>query len=267
VTDFAGYHGSRFNVREYRFAVRSFIPRIAFAITLLHRRHEPAPPDTPDTVEIEKEVAAVAAMNHWDKYRRKAGFGTYALAGFLFILPKVGSLSLINVKGPTEQTEAEYMHSVVLSTQALRLSLHRFTPPRQTVAAGDASSARRAAHPAPRAPLPVDTHQERVQPGIDPRHPLPNRDLDTGHVVQPGGYRLTDSTYADLLHRLTRTPQQPVPPGVVRDIQAYYADPNAPITTKRNPKRWAEVQADLKTLAAMPTSREPEPYPTYEIEQ
>ncbi len=231
----------------------------------------------------------MAAADHWDRYRRKAGIETYALACLLFVLPKVGPLALINVKGPTEQTEAEYMHSMVLSTQALRLSLQRFTPPTKGTAANDPNAAALApadpakpystsqnpatanaavtgtsTQPGPAAPLPVDTHREREQPAIDPRHPLPNRDLDTGHVVQPGGYSLTDSTFAGLLHRLTRTPLQPVPPGIVREIQAFYADPNAPITTKRNPKRWAQVQADLKKLAAMPTSREPQPYPTYE---
>jgi hypothetical protein len=97
----------------------------------------------------------------------------------------------------------------------------------------------------------------------DPRHPLPNRDLDTGQVVQPGGYPLTDSTYANLLHRLTRQPTKPIPPGIKQDIQAYYANPNAPITTKQDPAQWAQVQADLAILAGMPTSMEQQPYPTY----
>jgi len=276
IPDFAGYHGARFNIREYRFAVRTFIPRIAYAVTLLHRRHEPPEPVTPDTIEIEKEVAAASAENHWDRYRRKAGFETYSLACLLFILPKVGPLALVNVKGPTEQTETEYMHSLVLSLQAMRSSLHRFTPPRpgSTANSGAADpgqaadppgqNAGKAAAAAPSAPLPHDNHREREQSEFDPRHPLPNRDLDTGHEVQPGGYRLTDETYAQLLHRLTRNPKQPIPPGIVRDIQAYYADPNAPITTRREPRRWAQVQADLKTLAGMPLNPEPAVVPTYD---
>lgn len=260
IRDFAGYHGSKWlNVREYRFAVRSFIPHIAFAVTLLHRHDEPKELNTPDAVEIEKEEAAVSAANDWPRYRKHAGIETHLLAALIFILPKVGVLSEVSVKGPTQQTEAEYMHSVALSLNALRASLHRFTP---RVRRG-ASSGKGAQLPAPKAPLPVDDHRERRQENRDPRHPLPNRDLDTGHVVQPGGYPLTDSTYASLLHRLTRHPHQPVPPGIVRDIEAYYANPNAPITTKRHPKRWAEVQADLKTLAAMPESTAPPPYPTY----
>jgi hypothetical protein len=92
---------------------------------------------------------------------------------------------------------------------------------------------------------------------------LKNRDLDTGNVVSPGGYSLTDATYADLLHRITRTPSQPIPPGIKADLLAFYIDPDAPDTTKKNAARWAEVQADLTTLKTMPTSREPEPYPTY----
>ena len=113
-------------------------------------------------------------------------------------------------------------------------------------------------------PLPANSADGQIaRPVRNPRHPLPNRDLDTGQVVQPGGYSLTDSTYADLLHRLTQSPAQPIPPGIKEDILAYYADPASPITTKKNPSAWAQVQADLVTLAAMPTSTEPEPYPTY----
>jgi hypothetical protein len=146
-------------------------------------------------------------------------------------------LKLVAIKGPTEATEAEYLHSVVLSTNALRQRIARFTP--------------------------NSTGKPMPHPSRDPRHPLPNRDLDTGRVVQPGGYSLTDSAYADLLHRLTRTPAQAIPPGIKEDVQAYYANPDSPIATKKNPAKWTEVQADLATLAAMQTSTEPAPYPTY----
>jgi hypothetical protein len=125
----------------------------------------------------------------------------------------------------------------MLSTTALRQRLARFTP--------------------------SSTGQLTPHPSQDPRHPLPNRDLDTGRAVQPGGYPLTDAAYADLLHRLTHQPAQPIPPGIKEDIQAYYSNPASPITTKKNPAQWAEVQADLIILAAMPTSTESTSYPTY----
>jgi hypothetical protein len=254
----------RFNVREYRFMVHTFFPRVAYAITLLHRGHEPAEPETPDAAQIDKEVAVVAAENDWQEYSRHAGIGTYMLAGFLFILPKVGPLKLIDVKGPTPATDTAYLHSVVVSTTIMHRMLARFTPPAtartSTAPAGDPVSTNQS----PQAIPAIMTADPYTQLGSsDPRHPLPNRDLDTGRVVQPGGYPLTDSTYANLLHRLTRQPTQPIPPGIKRDIQAYYADPNAPIMTKKDPAQWAQVQADLATLAAMPTSTEPQPYPTY----
>jgi hypothetical protein len=244
---FSGGRDRRFNVPGYRFAVRAFIPRIAYAVTILHRNHEPADPVSPEFAEIDKEATAVAVKNNWDAYRRKAGIGTYALAGLLFILPKIGPLTLVAVKGPTTATEADYMHSVALSVTALRQRLARFTPPST-----------------PHAPAANAVgSQDAPGPSQNQRHPLLNRDLDTGRVVQPGGYPLTDSTYADLLHRLTRQPTQMIPPGIKEDIQAYYANPDAPITTKKDPGQWAQVQADLATLGSMATSSEPVPYPTY----
>jgi len=248
--NFSSIHGRRINVRGYRFATRTFIPRIAYAVTLLHLSHEPLDPDTPEAKEIQKEAAAVAVDNNWQAYRRHAGIGTHLLAGLIFILPKVGPLSLVAVKGPTSSTEADYAHSVVVSTTALRRLLARFTP----VAARSPR--------VPTAPSNMTT-EDVLRRQLDPSHPLANRDLDTGRVVLPGGYPLTDSTYADLLHQLTRTPTQPIPPGIKQDVQAYYANPNLPITTKKDRARWVQVQADLTTLPSMPTSTEPKPYPTY----
>jgi hypothetical protein len=37
------------------------------------------------------------------------------------------------------------------------------------------------------------------------------------------------------------------------DVLAYYADPNAPISTKKNSKAWKRVQTELTTLQRMQT--------------
>jgi hypothetical protein len=263
--DFTGTRKHRFNVSGYRFAVRSFIPRIAYAVTLLHRSHEPAEAVSPERVAMDKDVAAMAQENNWQAYRRKPGIGTYTLAGFIFIVPKIGPLKLVAIKDPTPATEADYLHSVVLSVAALRQRLDSFTPPATTRSTtANAISKPTDAPLQSTQPLPISsTAGQTPHPVRDPQHPLPNRDLDTGYVVQPGGYLLTDSTYADLLHRLTQTPQQPIPPGIKEDIEIYYANPAAPITTKKDASAWAQVQADLVTLAGMPTSTAPEPYPSY----
>ena len=152
---------------------------------------------------------------------------------------------MAGIKGPTPTAEADYMHSMVSSTSDLRFRLSLFTPVANRVA--------------PPAGVTIEVPSPQ---GSDLDQPLTNRDLDTGLPVKPGGYRLTvdlRETYG----RLTRHPNQPIPPGIKRDVLAYYADPNAPIITKKKHRAWQKVQDELKTLATMPTSNEPEPYPTY----
>jgi len=264
--DFTSTHHQRINVSNYRFSVHRLIPRVAYAVTLLHRKHEPADVDNADLQQLTAEIAAVAKANDWDAYRKKAGIGTYTLAGFIYILPKFGALKLTAVKGPTQQTEVDYIHSVVVSTNLLNQALRRFTPPPATEpSAAVAAAADTHSEPPPNEPLspspgsfPSAPRQSR-----DPHHPLANRDLDTGNPVNPAGYRLTDDTYATLLHRLTLTPTTPIPPGIKRDILAYYTNLDLPFATKKDPEAWADVQKNLITLNSMPTSTDPTPYPTY----
>ena len=236
--DFKRFRRKRVNIPAYRFATRTFIPQIAYAEALLHHKHEPNEPQSKERANYNAAVANMATTDDWHRYRHHAGIGTYLLAGIIFIVPKVGALKLVAIKGPSEKTEEEFLHSVVLSTAEFRRDLVRFTVP------GSTSSGTR-----PRS--------------LNQRHPLPNRDLDTGKVVQPGGYPLTDSTYADLLHQITNDPKQQIPPGIKAEIQAYYANADSPITTKKDEAAWKQVQTDLATLATMATSNEPEPYPTY----
>jgi hypothetical protein len=216
--DFSKARLRRVNVGGFRFAVRSFIPRIAYAVTILHRSRMPADSTSPELLKLEAEVARVTAENHWNDYRKKAGIGTYTLAGFIYIVPKIGPLKLLAIKGPSSQTEDEYVRSVNQCTDALSAVVNRFGIPHQA---------------------------------------LPNRDLDTGAPVRPGAYRLTDETYAKLLHRLVADPHHTVPPGLKSDIVNYYADPDAPIHTKKNPEKWARVQSELKTLQTMTVSDQP----------
>ena len=244
--DFNVHGRQKFNLKAYRFATRTLIPRVAYAEALLHRKQEPLEPNTPDAIEIENESAAAAQLYDWAAYRKKAPIETHLLAGVLWVLPKIGPLSMVAVKGPTAAAEADYMHSVVSSTTVLHERLAIFTP----------VELRR------ERTLTATTSTATLGP-LDPKHPLPNRDLDTGQVVKPGAYTLTDATYAELLRRLTLDPTHPIPPGIKSDVEAYYADPNAPIETRQYPDEWKKVQDDLKTLEAMPTSAEAAPYPTY----
>lgn len=268
--DFSDRRSRKINVKGYRFATRAFIPRIAYAVTLLHRRTllRDVPDDgaDPDLQRLQREIAAVAQSNDWEHYRRRPGIGTRSLAALLWVLPKVGPIRLAAVKGPTPATERAYIHSLIQATDALNRVLQRFTPPpttRPTAAAAAAADTHAEPPPGRPAPARPGAQQDVPRESSDPRHPLPNRDLDTGSPVKPGGYRLTDSTYAGLLHRLAEQPGQSIPPGIKADILSYYADPASPITTRRNPQQWAVVLRDLATLSGMRTSTEPDPFPTY----
>jgi hypothetical protein len=210
------------SIRVYRFAVRRFLPDIARAETILHKKS--FPPDTPSTDfnELATELRQASADNNWEVYRKKPGVRSHLYAGFIYILPKVGTLKMLAIKGPTDQTEDMYIKSVNHSVTALRLVLTNF---------------------------------DRID------HYISNRDLDTGDVVQPGGYSLTDKTYAKLLAMITQHPTNVVPTELKHDIIAYYADPNTPIVTKKNPQEWAQVQANLKTLDTMQTIGPLDPIP------
>jgi hypothetical protein len=269
--DFTTTRHHRLNIGGYRFAVHRMIPRIAYALTLNHRKHEPADPTAgqpgyDDLVKLEADVTAVAKANDWDAYRKHAGIGTYSLALFIRILPKFGSLKLLAIKGPTAKTEADYIHSVLASTDQLNFALRRFTPPPATRStAKDAAASDTHSDPAPSNPLPAKPGSSQAIPrdSFDPDHPLINRDLDTGSPVRPSGYRLTDDTYATLLHRLVETPTNKIPPGIKEEILAYYVNLDLPFATRKDPAAWAQVQKDLATLNGMSTSDRPKPYPTY----
>jgi hypothetical protein len=202
------------SIRVYRFAARSFLPSIARAETILHKKNFPTDLPSSDLDTLAKDLTQASADNDWEKYRHPPGFRSHVFAGFIYVVPKFGTLKLLAIKGPNQNTEDLYIKSVNRSIKYLRRTLNHF-----------------------------DTIQNY----------LPNRDLDTGLKVKPGGYPLTDRTYARLLAMLTKHPDQSIPAEVKRDLIDYYADPQAPITTKNNPAQWAEVQANLNTLQTMKT--------------
>ena len=210
------------SIRVYRYAVRRFLPNIARAETLLHKKNFPDDIPSPDLEALKIDLIQASTDNNWEAYRKTPGFTSHLYAGFIYILPKVGTLKLLAIKGPTQQTEALYIKSVNRSIKALRFVL---------------------------------IHFDRIE------YYLPNRDLDTGLVVKPGGYSLTDKTYATLLDMITKHPEKVIPNQLKHDLVAYYADPEAPIITKKDPQKWAQVQANLKTLDTMKTIGELDPLP------
>ncbi len=81
---------------------------------------------------------------------------------------------------------------------------------------------------------------------------LPNQNLDTGKPVQAGQYFLADQTYARLLHHLARHHFHGVTAELRHNILSFYANPDAPIVTKKHPRKW---QRTLHEIAALKSAQ------------
>jgi hypothetical protein len=201
------------DLRGYRYSVRTLIPSVAYAETLLHGKQFQPDVPSPALDILNQDVAHLSAANNWNSYRAHPGFGTHLLAGFIFILPKVGPLSSLSIRIPTRSAKQDYLNSLVKTTAALRDLLAHATT------AGN----------------------------------IPDKDLDTGLDVFPGTYSLEDYTYADLLHEVASTPDMPVPFGIKRDLLAYFTDLDKAVYLKQKPKMLAQVKADLPILQTIST--------------
>ena len=77
---------------------------------------------------------------------------------------------------------------------------------------------------------------------------LPNENFDTGAITGPGTYRLNDETHAQLLNALAKQNFSGASVEVRAELLEFYGHTDAPYTTKRKPKDWARVQAELEQL-------------------
>jgi len=205
-------------IRSYRWSVRQLLPRVGYAEVLLHRHEFPPDPDTAAFREFAQRLQTADRENRWEAYRKhKPSILTRVVAVLIFITPKVGGLSDLSIRGPEPDTEADYVASVNRAT---------------------ADYAKLLAEVKEQGPKKFD---------------VPDVDLDTGYPTRPGTYRLTDETYAKLLERVTRDSARP-PPGLRQNILAFYAAPHAPIATRRHPRQWKKVRAELAMLRAMPAA-------------
>ena len=207
-------------IKSYHSSVGKFLPKFASAEALIHRNDFPPEEDIPAFRQFQERQRRAEIENGWQTWNRKPGFQIHMIAFAIRIVPKVGPISALAIRGPSAETNRWYVESVNRATDRYERLL-------------------------------------RVE-GEHPREALhlPDRDLDTGNRVTPGSYPLTDLTYAKLLQKLTANPDAALSWGLQHNILEYYADPNAPITTKKDPKAWKRVQAELTVLRGMRTVRD-----------
>ncbi len=147
----------------------------------------------------------------WDARYRPPGIQARLLGAFIEIFPRVGIFKTLWFKVPPPRTEAMFEQSFLRT-------------------------------------LELYNHLLAQQGGGQLQ--LANVDFDTGHPTQPGEYRMCDDAYSKLAVLLAEKDPASLSPELRENVLAFFANPNGPYATRRNPKQWEETLAAVEQLRA-----------------
>ena len=196
-------------IGSFRHAVGKIIPETT-RVALLNRKKDIVA-DTPDAAE-KKYLYYLSRTDYekeWGNGYRRPGFWTKFFAVVLKLFPKKGPFSGLDFKIPTPQAEDLFVKSLDETIRSYQQQLN-------------------------------DSEKGTLH--------LANRDCDTGLETRAGEYVLADQTYAHLMNDLADNNFVSVPAELRADIVGFYANPDAPIATKRRAKDWKRLQAQLQQL-------------------
>lgn len=198
-------------IGTFRHAVSEVIPQMT-RVALLARTKEIVP-DKPSRAHRRYlyYLSRAQYRHEWGHNYRRPGFGTRLLALFLKIIPKRGPFSALSFKVPPQPAEDMFVKSIDDTVRDYGKFL------------------------------------DEAQKGT--LH-LEDKDFDTGHETRPGEYALADQTYARLVADLAKNQFRDLSPTLQQNIEAYYSNADAPLDTKRHPKKWRELEANLDQLKA-----------------
>ncbi len=154
-------------------------------------------------------LSRASYQKNWGKQYQQPTFGERVLAFFVRILPKIGPLRVLQLKTPTPETERMFEASFNAT---------------------------------------LDRYRHLLSQAGSGQPDLPNDNFDTGEISGPGQYRLNDETQAKLLDALAKQNFSGAGPEVRAELLEFFGHPDAPYATKRRPKDWARVQAELEQL-------------------
>jgi hypothetical protein len=197
-------------IGSYRHAVSNLIPEATrIAWTLKEKDIEKDQPSITKRKFLYNLSRASYEKNWGKDYQRPTFFERFV--AFLFkLVPKFGPLKVLQLRTPTPETEHKFEASFNAALDRYKILL------------------------------------AETKAGKTPN--IPNDNFDTGGVTPPGVYFMADDVYAKLIEKLAAQNFAGLTPELRAELLGYYADPNAPNATKRNPKEWSKVQVALQQL-------------------
>jgi hypothetical protein len=96
----------------------------------------------------------------------------------------------------------------------------------------------------------IDRYRELLAEQSADRLMLPNDNLDVGAFTAAGKYKLMDTAYSQLLHKLQGHYTE-IPGELRSDVLAFYRDPGAFNATKANAGQWARALRELDQLQSV----------------
>jgi len=158
-------------------------------------------------------LSRASYQKSWGKDYQKPKCADKFLAFLWKLVPKFGPLKVLELRTPTPETERMFESSFNASLEQYRKLLGE-------VGAGHLT--------------------------------LPNDNFDTGSATAPGKYYLDDVTQAKLVDALAKQNFQTASPQLRAELLTSFGHPDAPYATRKKPKEWAKLQAQLQQLRQAP---------------
>ncbi|MCX6620650.1 MAG: zinc dependent phospholipase C family protein [Acidobacteria bacterium] len=198
-------------IGSYRRAVGTVLPAITKVAWQLKRQELRRDAPSMTRKMFLYNLSRSSYEKDWGSTYQRPGIRSRILAFIFRILPKVGPLRPLSFKKLTPETEKIYMAS-------FNSTIGRY---RELLSEHNAGHLK-----------------------------LPNDNLDVGTFTASGKYRLTDTAYSRLLHKLQDHFTE-LPEDLRSNILAFYHDLGVPNSTKTNDDDWARVLRELDRLQAV----------------